>query len=164
MVIIVEKYKKIFIDTSGNLALFPIDARKDLDNTSYYNYVKNKKAGGYNQFLLTSDIMINIATDFLSIGNNNVSNISLYDNDDIETKQEILSYFNQYSSQELSAEKLKSNLDYLYNVNSIDIVAITIKNDNFGTIQIRNNGIISYKNEDMKNTFMNIVNKIWEMD
>lgn len=155
------KSEKIFIDRIGNLITFPFDTRRDTNNSSYYKYIKEKKKEGYIQFLLTSDMMINIAINFLSKDNASISNLQLYNDDEI-AKKEIMSYFNQYYQQKISSDKLRYDLSYLYNENSIDIVEISFKIKKLSSIRITNNGIISYKDDQMKDIFMNIVNDIWE--
>lgn len=153
--------EKVFIDKNGDLITFPFVEKNGIDVHSYYQYIKEKKEKNYLQFLLTTDMMMNIAIDFLTRKDISVSNLQLYDGDNI-VKNEILSYFERYHRKLISKDKLRYDLDYLCNQNCTNVVEISFKSRELGSIQITNSGIISYQNAKMKDLLMVSMNNIWK--
>ncbi|GHV98075.1 hypothetical protein lacNasYZ03_18330 [Lactobacillus nasalidis] len=147
---------KLFRNNARKFVAKPFDMAD-----SYYSFLKQMNGEGLTQFLLTSDTMINLLLSFLHSKNNHLVGITLYDDDDIEAKEHITKLFKAYEDGLLDEDDIHFRLDYLESEHSIDLDAISIRNDDYGVMTIRSNGVFDTYRDDWVDIVLCELTKAW---
>ena len=95
-------------------------------NQNYYSFIRDKQKKGYNQCIVTSDIMIEIIQYFLLKGGIEVTSISFMV-DDEELKSEIQSILDSMKQNAAYWEILKNKLSFLSQNDSIEIKKVNFR-------------------------------------
>lgn len=95
-------------------------------NQNYYSFIRDKQKKGYNQCIVTSDIMIEIMQYFLLKGGIEVTSISFMV-DDEELKSEIQSILDSMKQNAAYWEILKNKLSFLSQNDSIEIKKVNFR-------------------------------------
>lgn len=147
---------KLFRNSAREFVAKPFDMAD-----SYYTFLKRMNGEGLTQFLLTSDTMINLLLSFLQSKNNYLAGITLYDDDDVEAKERITNLFKAYMDGLLTDDDIHSRLDYLESAFSIDLDAISIRNNDHGVMTIRSNGVFDTYDVAWVNIVLCELTKAW---
>ena len=132
-----------------NLSTNKINCFKYNENQNYYGFVQEVLKQGYNQCIVTSDLMIKIMEHFLL--NYKVKTLSIeFMNEDDELTQEIDSILELMKENAVYWEILKSKLSFLSENDSIEMKKVEFKYlDGVGSLfSVRVNGIIVVSKHD----------------
>lgn len=129
----------------------------------YYSYLKEQQSLGLNQFLFTSNLMISVALSLIE-EESEVTGVDLYDSSDTEAAERFINLFKSFACEKISESDLHKHLKYLEHEFSIDIVAITFKNDRLGILTLQSNGIMIIQGEidQWKDMVMSLLQKNWD--
>lgn len=127
---------KLFRNTvSREIAAFPYDFSKN-----YYALIQEAQKKGYEQCIITSDIMIELMEYFL-MKQSTINSIEFFV-EDTELESEINTIIRKIKTNGIYWESLKNKLIFLSTENSIEIKAVTIKSLEY-IIKIAVNGIFT---------------------
>lgn len=122
-----KKISKIFreIKNANNaFTLVPYSSDSDHD---YYEFLKRKRSEGFNQVIISSEIMKEIIEHFYFNMNLSISSIELME-DDNEIQIEIKRLLDLMEKDRAYYSKLSDCLDFLQEKSSIDIKRVTFRN------------------------------------
>lgn len=131
-----KKTFKIFKNSTRDLQFVEYDT-----NIPYYSYLKKQSSLGLNQFLFTSNLMILMALSLIK-NQSEIIDVDLYDSSDDEATERFISLFKRFADNAISEADLHKHLNYLEYEFSIDIVALTFRNEKLGILTLKSNGIM----------------------
>lgn len=134
-----KEYEKVFVDSASNLVTLKYDPQIE-----YFKFISSKKKDGYSQFIITSDIMLELLKELVVVYNYQPINLRLQDEDLSLTERmdELIADSRENSA---SVFRLIEELKGLSDNNNIDIAQIALKHrQNKKSVQIRiqTNGLI----------------------
>lgn len=132
-----DTYGKIFRDIRSNdMVLRPYNP----DEEKYYELIKAAKSDGLKQVIINSEIMTSILYNTVENGGL-VLKVNMSENTDQDVKDNVQSIIKKLRHDKLIFSKLKDELEWAEDSNSIDIISIEIFSDG-KRYQILSNGIV----------------------
>lgn len=150
-----NNYGKVFRDVNDNCVVFQ---SYNPDKEKYYDLIRIARDKGLKQVIINSELMTNIL--FITIQSNGVIlKINMTNTTDQDIKDNVKSIISKLRNDHLLFTKLKDELEWAEDSNSIDISSIEVFYNN-KKYQIYSNGIITGDNLDL--LFKNIIKSVME--
>lgn len=151
---------KIFLTKKLELKIVSISSITELQ---YYSFIKiQKEKHQFTQFLFTSKLFITLLIRLLKNKDLKISDMSFYDDEDVEIKKRVLSVFENYSLDNINEKEVHNQLNYLEDDYSIDISSVNITSkDGHGELKLYVNGIFEDRDTFWNKVLIDNLNAVW---